>query len=702
MSSDGTSWSTTPAASLVTAAGFGSSTLNATTIPATDGVLIGCGVYGAPNAARPAFQIQVSSPLTFPSAATVSPVTAVATIPVALTLTATGFDTANSSTCALYYVVGKTYTLLGTGTLTTAGTSALSCTFPLAGTYKLAFTVTNRAGVQSGYVATTSVSVSPRPYVYRTGASTTTTTAFTSNQTPVQLLLTGGDTIEASVSVLASKSASDPAPVTVCAFAKCASTGAATATCVFPSAGTWYLFVKANNPEATQSVTLTVATTVAVSDYTDPATVTLSTLSAYAGVPSSVSLSLAAQAGTRRTITVYYDASASATAPTQCGTGDVYDGTVTVTCTFPVAGTFYVYVSVTSPVTGTASALVRSTATISVTSPAPAQWIKLASTYTSTKWIANTANRTYSADGSTLSVAAPSCTQAVGFSEFFNSVLVGDFSIIIKLVNTPPGLLLAMSSPNAATSILSTNIVKDDINYYGAQWYTPTYYSGPNNYYGFAVGSTSQYLLLCGGDPYAQFRNAGGYGGIFAIQPSPQADGTATIYLRAARVGTTFKVDASGDGTSWSSSPTLPGLTGQTFNTVSVPETEGILLGYGAYGAANANRPPFQMQLIYNFKFPTAATLVSSGPVAYVQFQTTITLTATGYDTANCSTCSLYCVVGKTYTLLGSGMLKTTGTAVVPCTFPSTGTFTVAFKITNVAGVQSGYIVATPAITVSA
>ena len=136
---------------------------------------------------------------------------------------------------------------------------------------------------------------------------------------------------------------------------------------------------------------------------------------------------------------------------------------------------------------------------------------------------------------------------------------------------------------------------------------------------------------------------------------------------------------------------------------MTVPETEGVLLGYGAKGNANAGRPSFQMDVLYNFTFPTAATLVSSGP-SYVQLQTTITVTATGFDTTNASTCSLYYVSGKTYGLLGSGMLKTTGTAVVPCTFPSTGTFTVAFKITSASGVQSGNnsIVATPAITVSA
>ena len=144
----------------------------------------------------------------------------------------------------------------------------------------------------------------------------------------MRLVLTGGDAVEASV-----------------------------ATCVFPSAGTWYLFVKANNPEATQSVTLPVATTVAVSGYEEPVSVALTTQSVFAAMPTSVVLSLAAQAGTRRTITVYYDASASAANPTQCGTGDMYDGDVTATCTFPTTGTFYVYVRVTSPVTGTQGAL---------------------------------------------------------------------------------------------------------------------------------------------------------------------------------------------------------------------------------------------------------------------------------------------------------------------------------------------------------
>jgi hypothetical protein len=80
---------------------------------------------------------------------------------------------------------------------------------------------------------------------------------------------------------------------------------------------------------------------------------------------------------------------------------------------------------------------------------------------------------------------------------------------------------------------------------------------------------------------------------------------------------------------------------------------------------------------------------------------TTLTLSTTGHDTANSSTCTLYSVTGKTYTLIGTGTMKTNGTATFVYSFASTGTYTFAFTIVAGSGVQSGYIPASGSIVVN-
>ena len=67
-------------------------------------------------------------------------------------------------------------------------------------------------------------------------------------------------------------------------------------------------------------------------------------------------------------ITVFFHTTNSSGAPTQCGTGTIAatTGTGTATCTFPTAGTFYVYATVTAP-SGAVSGLLVSTTTTTVT-----------------------------------------------------------------------------------------------------------------------------------------------------------------------------------------------------------------------------------------------------------------------------------------------------------------------------------------------
>ena len=69
--------------------------------------------------------------------------------------TTTGHDTSIGSTCAVYALQSGTYTLVGTGTLSTAGAAPVQCTFATAGTFSVAYVITSGAGLASGYTTCT-------------------------------------------------------------------------------------------------------------------------------------------------------------------------------------------------------------------------------------------------------------------------------------------------------------------------------------------------------------------------------------------------------------------------------------------------------------------------------------------------------------------------------------------------------------------
>ena len=87
-----------------------------------------------------------------------------------------------------------------------------------------------------------------RAYNFPTSFTYTVGPAYSTVPTSVAISTTGFDVIGGTVAVYASLSASDPAPLAVCASAALSTAGTATATCVFPAAGTYYLFIKATSP----------------------------------------------------------------------------------------------------------------------------------------------------------------------------------------------------------------------------------------------------------------------------------------------------------------------------------------------------------------------------------------------------------------------------------------------------------------------
>jgi hypothetical protein len=351
--------------------------------------------------------------------------------------------------------------------------------------------------------------------------------------------------------------------------------------------------------------------------------------------------------------------------------------------------------------------------TITVSAQSISKWIKLAQSYSGSAQISSVADRTYSSDSGTLAVSAPSCTQTVAFAEFFDGVLKDDFSVIIRLVNAPSGVLHVVSSATATTTDLAliSSVSNSPTDTERTALFSEAWrYPNSSNHHGYSYRGRMKnggYTHVAGSTTIGQYNT------LFAAYLSPLAvsgstdalqrfgiDGSGTVFYRVARTGSTLQVSVSTDGASWTTSPGgITGFTGCSLSAVTVPSTHGVLVGYGVYGEANASRPPFQMQVMMPFSFPTGGSV--SAPRVVMGVPTTLTLSATGHDTANSSTCTLYSVAGKTYTLIGTGTMKTNGTATFVYSFASTGTYTFAFTIVAGSGIQSGYIPVSGSIVVN-
>ena len=135
----------------------------------------------------------------------------------------------------------------GSAILADNAASTSSAKLP-SGTWYVYARVTSLAGV-FGPVLSTAATITCRAYNFPTSFTYTVGTVYATVPTSVAISTAGFDVIGGTVAVYASLNASaDPAPSTVCASAALSTTGTATATCVFPAAGTYYLFIKATSP----------------------------------------------------------------------------------------------------------------------------------------------------------------------------------------------------------------------------------------------------------------------------------------------------------------------------------------------------------------------------------------------------------------------------------------------------------------------
>ncbi|NDC40432.1 MAG: hypothetical protein EBZ77_02620 [Chitinophagia bacterium] len=299
-----------------------------------------------------------------PTAFTFSPTTGfVEGTAATMTIATTGASTASASVAVFYAAsagLSSTAGLVacGTGTLVSNAASVSVTIAP--GTWYVYIRVTSPSGIPGpliGAVAT----VTARAYTHATSISSVIpAVTVEGSSTTFTVTLAGYDTAAtgtASVYYAATNNNQSPTLLGTSGLAMVAGVVTTQASLAL---GTYYVYARTISPTLTQGTLLvTNAVAVTVRAYSFPTSVTCSTTSSlYASGTSVVPLTLAPADGlVSGTITVYYHATNTSSSPSQCGTGTVgANGTATVQCTFPAAGSIYLYARVTAP-NGTAGPL---------------------------------------------------------------------------------------------------------------------------------------------------------------------------------------------------------------------------------------------------------------------------------------------------------------------------------------------------------
>jgi hypothetical protein len=343
-----------------------------------------------------------------------------------------------------------------------------------------------------------------------------------------------------------------------------------------------------------------------------------------------------------------------------------------------------------------------------------ARWMKQAPTWVRPgSGIDNPSDLTYSSDGSTLTVASPSCNGpwpwygTMQFSDFAKHTFTGDFTLILKCTNAIFGMFNVFSSPTLSLGVLSMMPNKN------AGWTacSPIQAWRPGMIMpGFANYGSDCGLMLAGySDPLAPYS----LGCVFLSSPTTQQltgrigfgnTRPGTVYIRFMRSGNTLTPSTSSDGTSWSLTPSssvLAVMGMDQMNAVTVPTNHKVMIGFSPYDVTNGTGVPLRsITLSCPFQFPTGATFTPTSVTANIA--TSLTFIMTGHDTTMNSTCTVSTIVNNSTTRVGIGTLATTGTAVVSCTFTTPGTYNLVFSITSGAGLTSANVMCSTSVLVTA
>jgi hypothetical protein len=307
------------------------------------------------------------STYTMPSSFTFSPTSGYVDGTAATMTIATTGASSTSAPIAVFYAASAGLTsaagLVACGTGSHVSNAATVSVTIAPGTWYVYVRVTSPSGIPGPFIGT-AATVTARAYIHATSISSVApSVAVEGSSATFTVTLAGFDTAATgTASVYYATTNNSPSPTLLGSSGLPMVAGVVSVPVAqgVLALGSYFVYARTISPTLEQGpLRVTGSAAVTVRAYTFPTSLYAATTSSiYAASVSALPLTLAPADGLASgTITVFYHSTNSSTAPAQCGTGTVgANGTATVQCTFPTAGSFFVYARVTAP-NGTAGAL---------------------------------------------------------------------------------------------------------------------------------------------------------------------------------------------------------------------------------------------------------------------------------------------------------------------------------------------------------
>jgi hypothetical protein len=204
-----------------------------------------------------------------------------------------------------------------------------------------------------------STTLKPIAYVSPTSFTYTVGTVYITVPTTFSITTTGATPIASTISVYASTTQSDLSPILVCTSAVLSSSGIATASCTFTTAGTYYLYIKLIDPDGTiKNSYLESSTTTTVIAYSLPTSITQSSIETtqlLVGITSTAQTLTLAGPNTLNilaaNIIVFLNTTSQEVSNCTVTGYQSSTGIVTFTASPTILGMNYLYVKITAPIT---------------------------------------------------------------------------------------------------------------------------------------------------------------------------------------------------------------------------------------------------------------------------------------------------------------------------------------------------------------
>ena len=492
----------------------------------------------------------------------------------------------------------------------------------------------------------------------------------------VSITTSGADATPAAVAVYASTSQTDPVPgqILVCASAGLSATGSASATCVFPTTGTYYLFIKATGPNGTiqSSFVGSSSSAITVVTYSLPTSISAATIGSSLVVGTSTgagtqSLTLSGGGNigalSAANISVYIGAPGNCTVTNY----NTSNGVVSFTAKPTVSGMCMLYAIITAPTTG-------STQTTSLVYTGA----------TSQGFFVDVTGSTYTMPTSFTSYTPTNTYVDVTPSNMTVTTSGSNASVAIVVYYGASASMTTLSGLTACGSgTLTSNSATVSVAIPSGTWYVYVTVTSPLGVLSPIIGTASTLLSrayiqagsISSFTPLVPVQNANTTFAVTLGGYDTVAQGTASVYYSA---------------TTSDTNPTFIGKAALVSGVVTV--TGKVPLSSYYLYARTASSLSVQGNLIgsntvlntRSYNFPTSVSftnLINYAPTTFT-FSPADTLADANvkiyYHATNSSTLPTQC---------GSGIVNANGSANITCDFPATAVYVYAL-ITSPAGVD--------------